>query len=180
LPKPRIGGLLISCLLLLGASPSPAEVFSVDAVKAAFLYRFASYVEWPGDSGAGPLVIAVAGSEQVASQLEVLLPRLSEHGRPAQIRRVSRVSDLEGVHILYVGSDALARTHSLRAAATQRPILVVTDDPHGLDSGGVINFLEADRNVRFEVSLGASDRARLKIDSALLSVAAHVAKRGEK
>ena len=61
--------------------------------------------------------------------------------------------------------------------AAQRPILVVTDDRRGLDAGSVINFLEADRNVRFEVSLGASDRARLKVDSALLSVAAHVAKR---
>jgi hypothetical protein len=87
------------------------------------------------------------------------------------------VSDLDGVHILYVGPDALARTHALRVAAAQRPILIVTDDPHGFDAGGVINFLETDRNVRFEVSLGASDRARLRIDSALLSVAAHVEKR---
>jgi hypothetical protein len=71
----------------------------------------------------------------------------------------------------------LARTHALRAAALLRPILIVTDDRHGLDSGGVINFIETDRNVRFEISLLAADRARLKINSALLSVAARVERR---
>jgi hypothetical protein len=179
LPKPRIGWILIVCVLLLGAVPVRAELFSVDAVKAAFLYRFASYVEWPAEAASGPLVIGVTGSEDVARQLEALLPRILVNGRPAQLRRVDRLLDLDGVHILYVGPNLQGRTRALLTAAAARPILVVTDEPHGLDAGGVINFLESDRNVRFEVSLGASDRARLKIDSALLSVAAHVAKRRE-
>jgi YfiR/HmsC-like len=178
LPTRRASGALIACVLLLGASFARAEGFSADAVKAAFLYRFAAYVEWPDDAPSGPLVIGVAGSADIARQLEVLLPRISVHGRPAEIRRVSSVSDLDGIHILYVGPELLKRTRALRAAAAARPILVVSDDPDGLDAGSVINFLESNRNVRFEVSLGASDRARLKVDSALLSVAAHVAKRG--
>jgi hypothetical protein len=165
--------MLVSMMML----PLQAAVFSADAVKAAFLYRFASFVEWPEDAPGGPFVIAVAGADEVASQLDDLLPRVNVNGRAAQVRRVSKPADLDGVHILYVGPESMSRTRALRTAALDRPILIVTDDEHGLDSGGVINFVEAERNVRFEISLLAADRARLKINSALLSVAARVERR---
>jgi YfiR/HmsC-like len=154
-----------------------AQQFSGDAVKAAFLYRFASYIEWPPDAPPGPLVIAVAGADDVASQLDALLPRVTVRGIAPEVRRISRTAELEGVHILYVGPKSLSRTRALRAAALDRPILIVTDDEGGLDGGAVVNFFEAGRNVRFEISLIASDRARLKIDAALLSVAARVERR---
>jgi hypothetical protein len=148
-------------------------------VKAAFLYRFASYIEWPEDApAAGPFMIAVFGAEDVAKQLDELLPKMNVHGRAASVRRVTRASDLEGVHILYVGpKEPLARSRSVREAAILLPILIVTDDERGLDAGGVINFIDQSRNVRFEVSLAAADRARLKIASGLLSVAARVERR---
>ena len=174
---PKLGSALLALTLLLGISPLRAEVFSVEAVKAAFLYRFASYVEWPADAPSGPFVIGVAGAEDVAGQLDALLPHLTVRGKPVQVRRINRVADLEGLHILYIGPDVTARTRAVRSAALDRPILIVTDDERGLDAGGVINFVAAPRNVRFEISLIAADRARLKIDSALLAVAARVERR---
>ena len=173
----RIGVLLAALSPFVCAPVARAETFSVEAVKSAFLYRFASYVEWPADAPTSPLVIAVAGDDGVARQLESLLPRMAANRRPVELRRVARAADLDGVHILYVGPKALARTRSLRAAALDRPILLVTDAVHGLDTGAVINFIEVNRNVRFEISVIAADRARLRIDSALLSVAAHVERR---
>lgn len=177
MPKARIGLMLIALVCAFGAPRARAEAFSVEAVKAAFLYRFASYVEWPPDSPVSPFVIAVAGDEQAARQLEALLPRTMVNRQPVVVRRVVRAADLDGVHILYVGPGGLARTRSLRAVARERPILIVTDDARGLDAGAVINFVAVNRNVRFEISLIAADRARLKIDSALLSVAARVERR---
>ncbi len=168
---------LCAIFVLLCVPRSQAQVFSADAVKAAFLYRFASYVEWPQEAQGSPFVIAVVDAENVASQLDLLLPRIRLNGQPAQVRRISRASELEGVHILYVGPNAFARSRALRSAAAKLPILLVTEDERGIASGAVINFVEAGRNVRFEVSLEASDRARLKIDSALLSVAARVDRR---
>ena len=168
--------LLVLCAF--GASSAIAAVFSADAVKAAFLFRFASYVEWPAEAPSdGPFVFAVASGEEVAKHLEGILPKVTVRGRPAIVRRVTRTEDLDGVHILYVGADSLARTRVLRRAALAKPILIVTDDADGIDAGGVINFIKADRNVRFEISLVAADRARLRIDSALLSVAARVERR---
>jgi hypothetical protein len=165
-------------LFVLAAPHLAAAVFSADAVKAAFLYRFASYIEWPVDAApSGPFIIAVAGADGVAGQLEALLPRMTVRGRPVEVRRISQAKDLKGVQVLYVGANALGRTRALRNAALERPILIVTDDPRGLDAGGVINFVESNRNVRFEISLIAADRAQLRIDSALLAVAAHVERR---
>jgi hypothetical protein len=167
---------LLVVMILAGAEARPA-VFSADAVKAAFLYRFASYVEWPADAPTGRLVIAVAGAEEVASQLDLMLPSVTIHGERPELRRVSRASELDGAHILYVGRGTGARARALLASAVKRPILIVSDGESGLESGAVINFLESGRNVRFEISLRAADRARLKIDSSLLSVAARVERR---
>jgi len=155
-----------------------AAVFSADAVKAAFLFRFASFVEWPPDvPAAGPFVIGVAEGDAVADQLERLLPGMSVRGQPCQVRRLSKPEELDGVHILYVGQGAAVRSRALRARAITLPILLVTERDDGFEGGGVINFIEAPRNVRFEVSLIAADRARLTIDSALLAVAARVERR---
>ena len=154
-----------------------AAVFSADSVKAAFLYRFASYVEWPADVAPGPLVIGVVGVGQIANQLDELLPRMTVNGRPAQVRRIGKAGDLDGVHILYVAPQAMKRSRGWRNSLGTRPVLVVTDLDGGLDSGSIINFVEANRNVRFEISLIAADRAHLKITSALLSVAARVERR---
>jgi hypothetical protein len=169
--------ILAVTLVVSAAVPSAvrAQAFSAEAVKAAFLHRFASYVAWPQEAiGDGAFVIAIAGAEEVATHLDELLPRMTVQGRTAEVRRITRAAELDGVHILYVGAGMLPRTRDLRAAATQRPILVVTDGDDNFEGGGIINFLQVDNRVRFEISLVAADRARLKIDSALLAVAARV------
>jgi hypothetical protein len=179
----KVGSLRLPVVLLFlfimavsGVVFAADAAFSVHAVKAAYLHRFASYVEWP-ETSADSFVIAVAGDEDVANQLAQLLPGLTVRGRPAVLRRVSQPRELEGVHILFVGRDALSRTRSMRMAATRLPILLVTDVEDGFEAGGIINFLEIGRNIRFEISLTAADRSGLRIDSALLSVAAHVERR---
>jgi hypothetical protein len=169
-------GLLVACLF--AVAQLNAAVFSVDAVKAAFLFRFASYVQWPDEAFAtGRFVIGVIDADPVAEQLERLLPGMNVRGLPAELRRVAKLSDLDGLHILYVGPGDAADTRTLRAQAASLPILMVTDRDDGFATGGVINFVEVNRNVRFEVSLVAADRARLSIDSALLAVAARVERR---
>lgn len=168
--------LLAGCLFV--AAGLHAAVFSADAVKAAFLFRFASFIQWPADVPAeGPFVIGVVDGEPVAKQLDLLLPGMSVRGQPAEVRRVRKPAELAGVRILYVGRDSTASARAVRAKALRMPILLVTDRESDFDDGGVINFIDAPRNVRFEVSLAAADRAHLTIDSALLAVAARVQRR---
>lgn len=172
----RAAGLFLVCGLLC-MHQSHAASYSADAVKAAFLHRFSAYVEWPPPGPREPFTIGVLGSEGVAGQLEQLLPGLTIKERRAQVRRVDTAAALEGVHILYIGSGSLSGARPILEAARSRPILIVTDDEKGLASGGVINFVQVGRNVRFEVSLPAAERSGLQIDSGLLSVAARVEER---
>lgn len=152
-----------------------AAPFSADAVKAAYLFRFASYVEWPDSARKGDaFIIGVVGAEDVAVHLERLLTGMTVRGRPAKVRRVRSAEDLAGAHILYVGARVFRSSRPLRLRAIEKPILLVTDVREGLEGGGVINFMEVNRNLRFEISLDAADRAGLRIDSALLAVAARV------
>jgi len=160
------------------AALAHAAQFSVDAVKAAYLFRFAQYVEWPSSPSADtPFVIAISGAEEVAVHLERLSPGMTVNGRRVVVRRATRVQDLDGVHMFFIGESAFSRSRALRAHAAARPILIVTEVQEGIESGAVINFIEVNRNLRFEISLNAADRSGLRINSALLSVAARVERR---
>ncbi len=172
-----VHAVLLAALGTMTPTAVNAAQFSVEAVKAAYLFRFAQYVEWPDAPADQTFVFAVSGAEDVAVHLERLLEGMTVNGRRATVRRVARSSDLDGVHVLYVGADAFARTRTLRASAIRRPILIVTENEQGLDGGGVINFIELNRNLRFEISLNAADRSGLRINSELLSVAARVERR---
>ena len=84
------------------------------------------------------------------------------------------VRDLGRPQILFVGSGNAGALRAIMAAANGEPILLVTDEDDGLNHGSVLNFVTVDRRVRFEVSLTAADRLRLKISSELLAVAVRV------
>jgi hypothetical protein len=161
--------LLCACLPPAGA----AEVYQADAVKAAFLYRFAGYVDWPAPPAGGRFVVAVLDADAVADELQRLLPAHPPQGLPAQVLRVHAPQEAAAAQMLYVGPDWSGDPRSLAALAA-RPILVVTDRDGGLDLGGSINFLLVDRRLRFEVSLLAAEKAGLKIAPPLLAVAANV------
>jgi hypothetical protein len=165
----------LTLLLCLFALPGGAAEYSADAVKAAYLFRFASYVEWPDTARAEPsFVIGVLGDELVTVHLERLLSGMAVRGKPARVQTVRNPGDLKGVHILYVGPRVFRGAREIRLAARSRPILLVTDHREGLDGGAIINFIEVNRNLRFEISVDAAARNGLRIDSALLAVAARV------
>jgi hypothetical protein len=167
--------LVLLCALLGANEHVRAAVYTDEAVKAAFLHRFAAYIDWPAAAASdAPFVIAVASSDGVAGELERLLPGRTIQNRSAQVRRVSAIADLEGVSILYIGAGSLHRAGPLIAAAGKHPILIVTDDVGGLEQGGIINFVQMRRNIRMEISLSAAERSGLKIDSGLLAVAVRV------
>lgn len=152
-----------------------ADSYSEDAVKAAYLYRFAGYVGWPTDlSGSRPFTIAVLDAPGVARELQRLLPEHPVKSGIAQVREITRVQDAGSAQVLYVGAGHADVLSALNSQAVSRSILFVTDEAGGLQSGSVLNFLNIDHRVRFEVSLTAAERVHLKISSELLSVAIRV------
>jgi hypothetical protein len=165
--------MLLAAVCVAGAAH--AESFSEDTVKAAYLYRFASYVNWPGDVTHGaPFTITVLGSPAVAAELRRLVHGHLIEDHPVEVREVNGARDLGHPQILYVGEGHTEELRDLAPELASGSTLLVTDDEEGLNWGSVLNFVTLDRRIRFEVSLTAADRAHLKISSDLLTVAVRV------
>jgi hypothetical protein len=154
---------------------SSADVYEADAVKAAFLYRFTGYVDWPPEALNTPaFTIAVLGDDIVAEDLKRLLARHGVKNLPGEVRVIHSLDEVDGAQMLYVGPAYEGSLRALSTSLAAQPILTVTDRENGLDRGSVVNFLVVDRHVRFEISLSAAAQARLKIAPGLLSVAVRV------
>lgn len=159
--------LALSCAAL--AQPSEREV------KAAFLFKFPSFVEWPQEAlGAGPIVIGVAGADDVAAQLQQMAGGRTVQGRPVLVRRVGKGESLAGLHVLFFGRGQAARLAELERQAPPQPLLVVCEWEGALQQGAVVNFLRSEGRVRFEVSLEGAERRSLRISSRMLAVAQNV------
>lgn len=146
-------------------------------VKAAYLYKFAGFVEWPeGSFGRpdAPVVIGVAGADALADQLEQTVAGHTANGRPLLVKRVKRGDSLAGIHMLFIASQDKALAQELLAASRGQPVLTVTDADETYGLGSMINFVIADERLRFEVSLKHAVAARLKISARMLSAAYRV------
>lgn len=177
--------LLVSIVGLLGLvaaqCPAQTEEYSVESVKAAFLYRFLEYVEWPeGAHPDGPLTIAVLGDESLAEELHRNVRGRLAHGREVRARSVSSVQDGLDAHVLFVSPQWKKKLAAVAEAHARDPVLIVTEGEGALDRGSVINFLVIDGNVRFEISLSAAEQRGLKLSSRLLNVALRVEKSGHR
>ena len=167
-----IGLLAVSALV---APANAAESYSEDAVKAAYLYRFVGYVDWPERGSVNaPFVIDVMGSPGVARELRRLLPGHLIHNRIAEVREIASIRDRGDANMLYIGAGHGDLLRTLSPAEGVPAMLLITDEEGGLSHGGAINFLMIDHNVRFEVSVTAAERWGLKISSELLGVAVRV------
>jgi hypothetical protein len=151
---------------------------AVQRIKAAFLYKFAAYVEWPASAfpqPATPIVIETAGAEPIASELEQAVAGRSVGGRELQVRRLARGEPAGRAHILFIGADVeKPRAQELLAQAQGHPVLTVTDNGAEHPQGSVINFLAATDRVRFDISREAAEKNGLQLRSQLLAVARQV------
>ena len=153
-----------------------AQSVSESAVKAAFLYKFTSFVDWPPGTfprGDDALVIGVLGNDAVAADLEQVLAGRSVNGRALGVRRLREGDPLRGLHVLFLGAGREAKVREL-VLATPGPVLVVTEQEGGLRLGAVLNFVNDGGKIRFTASLTAAEARGLRLSARLLAVAQSV------
>lgn len=161
----------LSCALLPGQSPPDAV--QEYQIKAAFLYNFAKFVDWPGEpaGASAPLVIVVFGKDPFGPSLEQTVAGKTVSGRPLLIRRTSRVEELLPCHILFISASEKRRLAQIWRALGNASVLTVSDMEEFLQLGGAIGFLIWESKIRFGINLQAARRAGLRISSKLLSLA---------
>lgn len=151
------------------ASGGHAQGASEYELKAAFLFNFAKFVEWP-DPASGPLRVCIVGDDPFGNKLEDTVRGKEISGQPIEIRRLNREDNPRGCQIAFIGAsgrDARSVLDTLGGAST----LTVGESPNFAKQGGIINFVLEDNKVHFEINVDAAERARLRISSKLLSLA---------
>jgi len=169
--------LLVAVLLAAATALGQGERALEPQIKAAFLYKFGGFVEWPAAAFARAdtsFSIGVLGADGVASELERVVAGRTVQGRSVAVRKLKRGDSLAGLHLLFVGQSEAGRLGEILAAAKRQPLLIVTETEDALTRGSMINFITVDDKVRFDVALPQAERGQLRISARLLAVARKV------
>ena len=161
---------LLAVLLLAVAAhsrPAAQDVSKEYRVKAAFLYNFVKYVEWPAPAATGPIVVCVAGRNPFGTLLADIIRGETVAGRPLAARVI--LEPEPGCHVLFVPSGANAPAYLKSARGT--PTLTVGEADDFIEQGGLVRFYLDNGTVRFEINRETADRSGLRISSRLLQLA---------
>jgi hypothetical protein len=162
----------------LGATaPAQTVAFTEYQIKAAFLFNFANFVEWPDsafESPQSPVVIGVLGDCPFGSTLEAAVEGETINKRPIAIKRSRQLEELRRCHILFISRSERARLPHVLAHVRDWPVLTVCELDRFAQQGGMIGFVIRDNKVRFEANLDAAERAGLKISAKLSKLAVAV------
>jgi hypothetical protein len=166
--------------LLLAAALSLAQIRADPAapeyeVKAAFLYKFATYIRWPETSSTpatAPFAIGILGKDPFGAALGSVVDGQNVHGRAIVIRRLSRTEEAAHCDVLFISASERERLPQILAAIGRAPVLTVGDMARFAEAGGMINLVTTeDHHIHFDINKGAIDRAGLKAPSQLLRLA---------
>jgi hypothetical protein len=154
---------------------SAAELSAQEyTVKAAYLFNFAKFVEWPPNSLApieGAFVIGVVGEDPFDGALDRIIENKKLHNHPLVLRRFKRGDEVKTCHLLFISSSENDHLEEIVKAVHGASVLLVGENEKFLDRGGMINFFLESQTVKFSINLPATERAGLKLSSKLLSLA---------
>lgn len=155
------------------ASPS---TFSEEQIKAAYIYNFAKFIQWPESAFAdteAPLQICVAGPESVYLALESLENKTVQ-GRPLKTSRHSSTGEPRKCHILFIGKENKKEFWEKKEKSITPHVLTIADFDSFVSQGGIIELLQEGSKIRFAVNIRAAERAELKLSSKLLKLAVFI------
>ena len=169
---PRWGQcVLLTFLLSYGASAQTIDEYQV---KAAFLYNFAKFVEWPAltfKTDKDPLRICVLGQDPFGSALGDAVGGKTVLGRPFVLTEISSAGQLTDCQILFISSSERKHLRSIFAELRTTGILTVGETDGFAAEGGIVNFKLSDGRVHLEINIEAAGQAKLRINSSVLSLA---------
>lgn len=168
---------VIVCLLFYAAA-AQVQHSDEDRVKAAYLYNFAKFVEWPAASFSGPdspTIICSVGDERLAEVLQQTVRGKQTKGRPVEAGQVSREEQFRSCHILLIAFRDKEHISQILHSVKSASVLTVGQSDEFIPLGGMINLVRNDSNLELAINPTAAEDASLKISSRLLAVSRVVA-----
>ena len=142
-------------------------------IKAAFLYNFVKFVEWPSEAlpeASNTITVCVLGNDPAEEALESINGKTVK-ARRLVVRRIQPIKGIESCHVLFISSSEESRLPQVMQNLHGSSVLTVGEMERFIPSGGIINFVIERNKVRFEINPNGAERARLKLSSQLLSLA---------
>jgi hypothetical protein len=170
---------LLAGILLCAGAVSPTPTFAQPAphisdeyqVKAAFLFNFAQFVEWPArafPTAESPFVISILGADPFGSYLDELVKGEKVGGRPFVIRRCSNLQEAGACHILFISRSEHAALKEILHGLKDRSILTISDADAFNRYGGMVRFVMENGKIRLRIQLQSAKDANLTISSKIL------------
>src|SRR5690348_5325479 len=171
----RAAYLLFGCWFALG-SPALAQNSGPTEyqIKAAYLYNFVKFVDWPTQAYAGPTsptVIGVLGENVFGDDLGQTLHNKVIHHHPLQFKQFDSVAAVTNCQILFISASEKDRFPEILEALGGKSILTVSESDRFIPDGGMVNFILVGRKVRFQINNAPAQKAGLTISSDLLNLA---------
>ena len=169
-----IGLLLAGCGFCL-AFTHTASAQSEDGIKAAFIYNFAKFTNWPAKAFAdanAPINVGFVAADSMADLFEKNVTGKNANGRDFAVKRLSGSAGAESCQIVYIGDGQQAA--AVIAAAKGKPILTVGNSDAFAGAGGMVNFIKDGAKIKFDLDLGATSSAELKLDEKIRQLARNV------
>jgi hypothetical protein len=163
-------GVCLALLLLLGFRLTAQSAGEYE-LKAAFLYKFASFVEWPDALSNGPLCIGVLGQDPFGPALDEVVKGKAYHGRSFEIRRFKPGQESSKCQVLFIGALEPRKLHAVLDRLQGAAVLTVSDVPAFCENGGMVNLGLAGNKIQLEINMEAAEKAGLHLSSKLLSLA---------
>ncbi len=167
--------LFVVCLGLVIPAPvlGQDEALVEYKVKAAFLYNFAKFVEWPDkafSSSEGTFRLCVLGDDPFGPALKSLEGKLVR-GRALRVIRCADILEAEKSHMVFIARSEQDRLTEILSRLKDRSVLTVSDLTGFAKQGGCIGFIDAGKKLRFEINPEATKEADLKVSSQLMKLA---------
>lgn len=143
-------------------------------LKAAFLFHFAQFVEWPPDALKNPdgsFLFCVVGEGPFHGDLERIVEGKLLADKLVHVQHIKQLQDSQGCYVVFIGANESKQIALSTSNLRKLPVLTVGESDDFLRQGGIIRFCLEDRKVRFEINQQAAGDAHLKISSRLLLLA---------
>lgn len=165
---------LSALIMCCGALMFPQKVPALEVkageyqVKAAFIYNFAKFIDWP--SGSDGMTLCLLGEDPFDRDIDIIRGKPVK-GRALAVKRIKAVQEAAGCKILFISPAMKAGVTQIVAELKGSHVLTIGDTEGFAQQGVIINFYLEGENVRFEINIEAAKHAGIQISSNLLKLA---------
>ncbi len=141
--------------------------------ESLFIYNFTKYIKWPDNYNEGRFVIGVLGNSDIYGSLESMASSKKKTGTGAtlEVVKYGSVNEIGDCNILFVSENTVSSLAAIETATSSKPILIITDTPGMATQGSIINFVEKDGKIKFELNQEKAASRQLVVSGSLTALA---------